>query len=165
MKIIISRVEDVELTHDDLVNLLSFCTDGGDGTLGLEFRRQDYIALPKEVRGDDDCLEDKAAKILLAGGTIRVIDWDADGVAYNGAYLQAKIVDEAAYYPVTLQNIKDGLVNAVNGDIITWQGGTSDIKNVRESFDRFAEEDSPDFDADDAKTLRQVILFNELIYG
>lgn len=170
MKIEPLKVKVSRLTHEDLVRLLSTGVVDGDGAFSLEYDKDDYDGLPDDVKSPDDCLEDKAAKILLAGKSVEVVDWDADGEYYGGADLVARVEDDGEVrYAVNMQAIADGLENAANGDFISSGTMEKDIlqerRYVRKAFDSFAQgEDSDDFDADYAQTLVQVILFNEVIY-
>lgn len=142
-----------EITHDDLVNLLSTATFGNEW-LDMQFDRS------KVEREDGDCYEDIAAKILLAGGTIEMIDnyaEDSDDVYSNTGYWET----DAAIYPITLEDIKRGLANAADMNI---NNDVGEKKYALRAYYNFAEDDE-DLDFCYADALMQVIMFNEIIYG
>lgn len=167
MKITPSNITVSDLTLEDLVRLVATgLTDSS--TFGVRYDKKVYAGL--EAADPDDCLEDKCAKVLLAGGTINVTDYEADGIKYDGAKVKNRVNDDdTADYIVTLQNITDGLQNAVNGNFIPGSQRPDEIeqerKFVRRAFDSFADTEYEDFDIDFAETLWQVILFNEWIYS
>lgn len=165
MKIIYSSISDIELTHEDLVSLISAGITDGDNNFGIDYDPKHYEALPKESRSKDDCLEDKIAKILLSGGKVRVTDYDAEGVKYEGANLKAKVLnnEESVRYDVDLNAIRSGLINAANGTTLDYGG---EAKYLKEAFEAFCQDEEESlFDAEYAMALWQAILFNEVVYG
>ena len=156
-----------EITHEDLVNLLS-------GALyGSNYLSADY---EEAVEYDeDDSYEDVMANILLHGGTIYITDHYAeDGEVYGNLSCEVKEDDEGnlnTIYSVTLNDIKDGLERAVNG---TFNAGANDelisdwrernIEFAKRSFEAFSWNEK-EWDAITADCLMQIILFDEIVYG
>lgn len=160
MKIYFSTIKSIELNHNDIANLLSASVVDSDGYFSLGFKKKDYLSLPDFLRSDEDSVEDKAAKILLNKGAITITDLNAVGEIYRAADLKATLSpDDNVHYRVDLRAITDGLTNAANGDII---GGPDELRQCRDAFAAFWAEN---YDASDAVTLIQIILFNEIIYG
>ncbi len=81
-----------EITHDDIVNLLSTGLYGSQ-FLGVDYSIEDYRKIPNP--DEYDCTEDKCAKLLLNGKSI---------VIYN----------ETMDYTITLSDIKKGLEKALD---------------------------------------------------
>lgn len=163
MEIIPSKIQVKSLTHDDIVNLL--CTAITDCSQYL------YLHNPKKYYetyckvDPEDGLEERCAKVLLAGGKIRITDYDADGAGYSGNDVPFKIGDEGqATYTLSLDNILSGLENAANGDFIPC-GINGEEEVIREAFDNLAKGDEGDLDYGEADMLMQIILFGEVIYG
>lgn len=150
-----------ELTHEDLVNLLS-------GALyGSSYLEADYTN--PSLKEDGDCFEDILAKNLLAGDSIVVTDWYAEGESYGNLSCVIDDDDECIHYTLNLEDVKRGLEKAANGTFtITTNLGEDYVKgekdSARVSFNSFANE-SLDFDLVRADILMQIILFDEIIYG
>jgi len=139
-----------DITHDDLVNLISRSATGSCW-LGVDYDSKDYKSLPN--KSDDDYIEDIMAKILLAGKSVRFFDTYAEDKddfygtlphMYDGKYM---------FYTVNLEDIKKGLVKASNG---SWP---------RECLFALMEDDGFNLDLPRAECLMQHILFGEEIYG
>ena len=152
-----------EITHEDLVNLLS-------GALyGSNYLSADY---EEAVEYDeDDSYEDVMANILLHGGTIYITDHYAeDGEVYGNLSCEVKEDDEgnlSTTYSVTLNDIKDGLERAANGTfnaglISDWRERS--IEFAKRSFEAFSWNER-EWDAITADCLMQIILFDEIVYG
>jgi len=67
------KMEITGLSHDDLVNILSTSLYSNSDNLQADYDAEKYADLFDE----DDCYEDKMAKILLAGGQITLIDMNS----------------------------------------------------------------------------------------
>jgi len=163
MKVENTQIKVKELSFDDIVNLL--CTAITDGSQYL------YLHNPKKAYetyckvDPEDTLEDRCAKVLLAGKKIRVTDYDADGVGYPGNDVSFKENDDdSVTYTLDMDNILSGLENAANGSFIV-SGSDNEVEAVREAFDEFAKGDDGDLDIEGADMLMQIILFGEVIYG
>ena len=140
-----------EITKDDLVNLFSIGLTGSN-FLGCDYDKKTYQSLP-DAR-EDDCIEEKLAKLLLAGHSIELLDMEAEPEDHYGN-LESHYCAEDGYmaYKVTLEDIKKGLqAAAVNED-------TADY------FIDFIKEDAYNLDSIGGEALLQVIMFNEVIYG
>lgn len=139
----------LELTHDDLVELFSTALYGSEW-LGTIYDSIEYNSLPD--KNDNDCLEDKLARLLLAGKTIEICDYYAEDSADRYGALDARWDDEreCMCYNVSLNDILNGLNNAAN----------------TKAFYRYVHSDEDgQFDNIDAEELVQYILFEEGIYG
>lgn len=140
-----------EFSQEDLVDLL--CT----ATYGSEFFS---CRIPKgnykgtELEDDNDCREDKWAKVLLAGKKLFVLDYNSEEEAYGN--LPHKWIPEegAMRYTISLEDIKKGAQKALD----------SDDKYIRECMlDWMAGEG--DMDLCEAEDLLQLFVFGESIYG
>lgn len=140
-----------DINHNDLVNLLSTALYGSSW-LGITYNKTEY---PNSEPSEDDCIEDKAAKILLHGYSITLYDMYAEDEEDHYGTLPYSWDErgETMDYTVTLADIKRGLEKAMN------YGGWP-AKYVYNLMN----EDS-DFDQPQAESLVQWILFGEEIYG
>ena len=163
MKIENTQIKVKELSFDDIVNLLCAAMTDGSQYLYLHNPKKAYETYCKV--DPEDTLEDRCAKVLLAGKKIRITDYDADGAGYPGNDVPFKVNDDGSVtYTLNLDNIIDGLENAANGSFILC-GIEGEAKVVREAFDNFAKGDEGDLDYGEADMLMQIILFGEVIYG
>lgn len=139
-----------EITHDDLVDLLS--TAGyGSSFIGYDYKDEDYYGTPLE--DVDDCYEDKLAKILLNDKKIFVTDACAeDEDDFNGK-LPHKFNGLIMRYEVGLNDIAKGIAKAIdNGG---WDAECAmDLINKNGNLDLY-----------EAENLMQIIVFGEAIYG
>ena len=151
-----------EITHDDIVNLLStaFC---GSTSMSFEYDK-DFFGSLKVNQTTGDCYEDHAADVLLNGGKIYVFDEYAEGTAHGK---DGEVLDDGTVmYSLTLEDIRKGLENAFNGNVKT--GGFDDEESlawIRDCAEELSTEECMDFDIRMADALMQVILFGEVIYG
>ena len=143
-----------EITHADLVNFFSTAFYGSS-IFAVDYNYDDYDGKP--FAAQNDCFEDKLAKILLNGGRITVSDMYAEEAGdYYGKIEHIWDEDcERMDYTITLKDIENGLAKAAS----------STEPYCRKSFSNFAENDCVDFDLNDADTLMQIIVFGEVIYG
>ncbi len=147
-----------EITKADLVDLFS------TAVYGSPYLKVEY---DESVEwNEDDCHEDIIANILLHGGSVRVCDYYAEGVAY-GDLANNVYDDKSVAYTLTLEDIRKGLESAING---TFRNeGTPEYQQMvldfaRKSFNAFWY-DEREWDAVTADYLMQIILFGEVIYG
>lgn len=163
----ITRTAIEDITHDDLVNLFSTALYGSN-YLGVSYGEKTPDCT------EDDCLEDIIAKILLGGGTIKLIDLLADGNVMGELPHDEPCKDEdemygsVAYY-VTLEDIRKGLEKSANGTFNTRPEVSEDFAKrnemfAREAFSAYINE-SRFWDYTAADALMQVILYNEIVYG
>ena len=149
---------EIELTHDDLVNLLCTATYGSNW---LEIYAPDRKGVDIT---EDDCMEDVWAKCLLAGKKIVATDFYAEGEHYGDIedYSFGK-EDGECEYRICLQDIINGLQRCADG---TFNGAEeyNDKGFLARCYNDFVN-DGRNWDYTEADALMQVILFNELIYG
>ena len=156
-----------EITHEDLVNLFSTALYSSN-YLGANYDKHPDLE-------DCECFEDKLAKSLLNGRSIRFIDYCANGEVHGN--LPHEIVEDDSFmslgdnvtYFITLDEVKRGLENCANGTFNTRTDVSEDfaMRNAifaKKSFNAFLMEDL-DFDYYTADCLMQVILFDEIVYG
>lgn len=142
-----------EITHDDIVNLLSTGLYGSQ-LFGIDYNVEDYRKIPNP--DEYDCIEDKCAKLLLNGKSIVIYDkYAEDEEDFHGKLYHSWDSDnETMDYSITLSDIKKGIQKAIdNGD---WDAECA--------FD-LINNDACDLDLTEAENLLQIITFGEAIYG
>lgn len=138
-----------DITRDDLVDLLctaTYCSNW----LGMQYDK---------TKGEGETYEDVAADILLKGGTVEMIDYyaeDSDDIYTDIGYWE----EDAAIYPISLDNIKSGLKAVANGSI-----KNDDEEKMFALRALYAFQSGKNFDIVYAGALMQCIMFNEIIYG
>ncbi|MBQ6358574.1 MAG: hypothetical protein IJI97_06400 [Clostridia bacterium] len=145
-----------ELSHEDLVNLLSTATYGSSWLTCTisKATREHLVILPEDSR------EGVWAKALLNGFPIYLTDHQAEGDTYGDRGTVNP--DGSAVYRITLQDIQAGLQSAMDGDF---------APNDEEEVELAARcvlhlrDESFDFDATDAEILAQIIMFGSIIYA
>lgn len=70
----------IELTNEELADILSFVN--ASGYFELNYNREDWMQLADSQKTEDPCFEDKLADLLIAGKTITLTDYDAEGDVY-----------------------------------------------------------------------------------
>lgn len=135
-----TTIKVTELTHDDLVDLLSTALYGSSW-FGASYDKEIYKSL-KEKNGD--CFEDKLADMLLSGNKITIIDYDAEGESYS-----KKCVGFNGYNAIYEVTLKDFLHTA------STKRGHRLVENVL----------SGDGDYWTADAYLQRVVFGEEIYG
>lgn len=138
-----------EITHDDLVLLLSTASEGSSW-LAFSYKKSDY----EPLKNEDDCFEDKLAKILLAGKSIEACDYYAEGEVYGNLPFKIHKDDEIVCYKLTLEDIKRGLEKAF-----------SSKSYISTYAYHLVEDEGMQLDQPEAEALMQYILFGEEIYG
>ena len=134
-----------ELTHDDLVNILSTGLYGCD-YLSAEYSTEDYNKIPEDMRMGD-CYEDKLADILLNNGTIKITDYWAEGEVYSCLGKVDDENDESSNVTYTLY--LEDFIRACT-------------KGMKYATNLLVNEDG---DYYDGNSLIQIAMFGELIYG
>lgn len=109
----------------------------------------------------DDAVEDMAARLLLAGRPVTLLDADAEDV-YPARGVRARLGVSDGLYDITLDNVAEGLARAFDG---TFKNADGFQKTFAREGVRALLADEGDFDADMADTLMQVILFDEAVYA
>lgn len=145
-----------EITHEDLVNLLSTATYGSSWVSctvsGLTHNA---------VKSDGDCREDIWANALLAGHPIYLTDEQAEGCTYGGKTLCVN-EDESVTYRIELDDVKQGIADALDGNFAP---GDEDEREWAAKCAIHLADESTEFDADEADALMQIIMFGSLIYA
>lgn len=146
-----------ELNREDLVNLLSTATYGS-GWLSCTIAKGTRAQLDIQP---EDCREDVWAKALLAGFPIYLTDHQAEGETYGDKGTVNDDEDETAVYRITLDDVKEGIAAAFDGDIepadeVAVELGAKCAMHLRD--------ESPEFDNYEAEVLAQIIMFGSIIY-
>ena len=139
-----------DINQEDLVNLFSTATYGSE-YLDCAFRKSDYYGT--DLEDENDCREDKWAKLLLAGKSIFVYDYYSEEESYGNLPQKWIPEKEAMRYELTLEDIKKAVQSAVNNSEYTCTYAMDWIN------------DSCNFDLIEAESLLQHIVFGEVIYG
>ena len=154
-----------EITHDDLVDLLSTATCGSSW---LETWTPAKIREKLDIK-PGDCREDVQAKALLARHHIMATDHYAEGETYGDVceteFDDPDDGDGSVHYRIDLDRVEEGIENAIDG---TFKGDDDEKEFAAECALHFIEEcrgHSTDFDITEADALMQIIMFNEIIYG
>lgn len=147
-----------ELNHEDLVDFLSTALYRSS-IFSCNYSKETYEKYC-EV-SDNDCIEDKMAKLLLRGDEIFIGDMNAiDDDDANGSTLPHEWDDEREimWYDVTLDDIKRGVQKCLDGT------GDDKEEYLRRCAMDFVNGEG-DMDLPEAVAIMQVILWGELIYG
>ncbi len=138
------KAQITEVTHEQLVDLFSTGLSGCE-FLGADYDRNFYDAIPDDKR-EGDCFEDHLADVILNGGKITLIDYEAEGEVYSKA---GKLDDdgETVNYSIGLQEILEGCSTeeGLSCAVELWLDGEGDYYT--------------------ANNLLQVIMFGEVVYG
>lgn len=139
-----------DINHEDLVNLFSTSLYGNNKWC-VDYDRDEY---EKECLTDsNDCIEDKIAKLLLAGCSIEISDlYSEDETDGYGKVMHAwDKENECMVYNITLEDVRKGLNKASR-------------KGYHKLVMDLAYEPG-DLDMFDADLLLQFIVFGDYIYG
>ena len=139
-----------DITHDDLVNLIATAWEGSNW-LGFDIPLKSGSHVPKI---EDECREDRMARVLLAGHSILVKDYYAEDENDYYGNLKHLWRKDCMGYELTLEDIKKGVARALDS-------GTY----IRDYITDWTEEDSVGFDLTEAEAVMQWIVFGEEIYG
>ena len=140
-----TKLQVTEITHDDLVNILSGLNCEND--FAIAYKRGYYKQIPANER-EGDCLEDKCADCLLHGFDICVTDVYAEGDVQGwGEQLEHDINEDGSVdYYFNLEQVKKGL------ECEDAQEYVQDLVNGNDDYWT-------------CYNLIQFVLFGELIYG
>jgi hypothetical protein len=139
-----------EITLDDLVNLIATAWEGSNW-LGFDIPLSSGIHVP---RVEDECREDRMARVLLAGYSIFVKDYYAEDENDFYGNLKHFWNKDCMAYELTLEDIKKGIGRAMDN------GGY-----IRDYINHWADDECMDFDLTEAEAVMQWIVFGEEIYG
>lgn len=142
-----------EINHEDLVDFFSTALYGSY-MFGARYDSIEYHEL-KEAN-DDDCYEDKLARLLLAGKTIEIVDKYAEGADEYYGELPHVWNNEGfeMVYTVSLEDIKNGLQACLDGD-----------SYISECAMNLVHADEGNLDLPQAERLLQMCVYGEIIYG
>ena len=150
-----------DITHDDIVNLLSTALYGST-YMSADYDEERYKRLFKE----SDCYEDKMARILLDGGSITITDSYAESAdELNGKKGKWNEDLDEAQYVLTLNDFKEGLQMAMDGTFSDCSNATSAKSWARKVCCEMMKGDDADYDLPDADMIMQIICFGGLVYG
>ena len=135
-----TQIKVTELSHDDLVNILSTGLYGSSW-FEADYDRKIYDSLENKI---GDCFEDALADMLLAGHKITFIDYYAEGESYSNKCIGFD--KDAAIYAVDL---KDFLK----------------VASTKEGYELINEILDGDGDFYTGDSFLQRVVFNEEIYG
>lgn len=145
----------LEINHEDLVDFFSTALYGSR-MFGARYDSIEYYEL--KDANENDCYEDKLARLLLAGKTIEIIDkYAEDADEYYGNLPHVWVWNEYEYemiYTVSLDDIKRGIQSCLDGD-----------DYLSECARNLVHSDEGNFDSPQAENILQVVLFGEMIYG
>lgn len=146
------KVEISELTHEDLVNLMSTTLYGSPVFVGRLL--EDWRSLEKRGK-EKECFEDKCANVLRYGGKVAIIDVEAEGERHPIKGVSSLVMEGGEVeYQFDINAVKNGLKMALE----------SKEDYIRMAAWNFLLDDGS-FDAEDAEVVMQMILFGEVIYG
>lgn len=156
-----TEVRITEITHDDLVTLLSTATFDSDW---LAIRRKAGTYKGTNLVKKEYCLEDTWAAVLLNGKPVYAYDYYAeDSEEYYGNLPHDWNSEKGAMrYTLTLEDIRLGLQKCLSGD---FRNTDTECKTYIRSCMNHLIDGGYDLDAPEAENLMQVILFGEIIYG
>lgn len=146
-----------EVTQEDLVNILTTATYGSSWLTCC-------IASGTRMKLDiqpEDCREDVWAKALLAGFPVYLTDHQAEGETYGDKGTLHSCDNDCAVYRVTLDDIKEGLAAAFDGD---FEPADEDECELGAKCAMHLRDETSDFDNFEAETLAQIIMFGTIIY-
>lgn len=137
-----------KIEKEDLVNLLSTSVYGST-TFALDWDEDEY----RQFSVEGDCYEDVLAKMLLAGKTIFVLDFESEECSYGNLPHEWDVEEYCMKYTVGLEDIKKGIAKA-------FEHG----EYARECVTDFIN-DNGNLDLSEVEELLQWIVFGESVYG
>lgn len=156
-----TNTEIKNITHDDLVSLLSAATYG-NSNIRIEMLNEHNFS---HLFNSDYCIEDMWATVLLNGGALKVVDilgeWnDTKDDVYN-EYAYKDDETGCVAYPIILQDIQKGLEKCLDERVICYCGEESYLRTAAINLI----EDNGELDVAQAYDLMQAIMFGEIVYG
>ena len=142
-----------EITKEDLVDFFSTAIYGSQ-LFYIKFKKSDYYGT--DLESEDDCREDKWAKVLMSGKPVKVLDYYAEDVDefYGDKPHKWDENECATSYTITLDDIKNGLQGALDSD-----------EEYLNEYARAWVNGCYDLDLTGAEALLQFITFGEVVYG
>lgn len=142
----------LEINHEDLVDFFStalYCSS----MFGARYDSIEYHEL--KDANENDCFEDKLARLLLAGKTIEIVDKYSEDAEFYGNL--PHVWDDEEFemiYTVSLEDIKNGLQACLDGD-----------DYISECARNLVNADEGNLDLPQAENLLQMCVYGEMIYG
>lgn len=150
-----TRITVTELSHEDLVDILSTALYGCD-YLQVDYDRKAWEAIPSEKK-EGDCFEDRLADMLLNGYTIELTDIESDGELHKVRGVSCRVRKEQSMYnPNESYEVSVYMLNLKA--ILRACSSPRGYKLVTETL-------SGEGDYFTANNLLQIALFGEEIYG
>ena len=151
-----------EITHNDIVNLLSTAIYGSQ-LFGVDYSIEDYRKIPNP--DEYNCIEDKCAKLLLNVKSIVIFDMYAeDEEDFHGKLYHSWDSDNATMdYTITLSDIKKGLQKCLDGTFKINSGCDEEVEYIRKCMSDLMNDG--DLDLYEAQNILQIIVFGQIIYG
>ena len=154
-----TRIKVTALSYADVLNLCKKVMES-QTAFSLECSMEKYkrCCFPQQ----SDTFEDALAKCLFfaKGG---IVAWDVNSNNNNQYYghLQHKWDGMVMCYRLRLNNVREGIENALNGNF----GNSRGLKDAaRAAVYHLAENGAKDFTYMDAHILMQIIIFGEVVY-
>ena len=140
-----AKLNIIELSQDDLVELLSSSLYDSYWA-SANYDSIEYKQLPNAE--ENDCLEDKCAKLLLAGKTIEIADRESFNDYYGSLPHKWDEEEKTMNYTISLKDIKRGINKC--------------FKTNPKAVINLIEQEEDFYDAD---SILQTIVFGKAIYG
>ena len=137
-----TQIKVTELSHDDLVNILS---TGLYGSTWFE-ASYDHNIHRSLAKKEGECFEDALADMLLAGHKITIKDYEAEDVSYSDKCVGFHTDSGAAIYEICLDDILE-------------------VASTKEGYELINEVLSGEGDFYTADAFLQRVVFGEEVYG
>lgn len=150
-----TRITVTELSHEDLVDILSTALYGCD-YLRASYNRKTWENIPAEKK-EGDCFEDHLADMLLSGHAIELTDIESDGELHKVRGVPCRVRKEQSMYnPNESYEVSVYMLNLKA--ILRACSSPRGYKLVTETL-------SGEGDYFTANNLLQIALFGEGVYG
>lgn len=149
------KVQVTELTHDELVDILSTALYGCD-YLQVNYDRKTWEAIPAEKK-EGNCFEDRLADMLLNGHAIELTDIESEGELYKVRGVPCRVRKEVSEYnPNASYEVSVYVVNlkAILRACSSPKGNQLLMEVLNGQGDYFT-----------ANDLLQLTMFGQVIYG
>lgn len=152
-----------EITHEDLVDFFSTALSGSN-IFGVDYDTETYNKCPDKK--EDDCIEDKLARILLNGGCITIYDIEAEDENdfYGQAHHSWDEDNETMDYLIDITDIKRGFQKCLDGTFNINDGCDEERGYIHRCMTHLIDGEG-DLDLYEAQNILQVCVFNQMIYG
>lgn len=153
-----------DINHEDLVDFLSTALYGSN-FFGADYDVETYNNCPDKK--EDDCYEDKMARILINGGKITVFDMYAEdeddfyGNLTHSWDCEKRTMD----YTVSLYDLKEGFQKCLDGTFKVNDGCDEEIPYMKKCMNNLINHDEGDLDLPQAENILQCCVFGQIVYG